>query len=200
MAAAFAVPTACSGDGGGPGGDDVVDPQCGDEWDCELETRQYDYNAALRIAALRLTGDLPTMTEINEISATSDLAIQKQLYEARLADYVGRPTFARQMFYFWRDTFKMGNDTPGAPAAPELDFAPALAAQLTASNGNYMNLFTQASANCPTIDEGTGVFTPGECLPAGPQAGVLGNPGAMKQFFGNFAFRASSGSRRPSTA
>src|SRR5215210_5198079 len=91
MAAALAVP-ACSGDGGGGGtGDDVVTPQCGDEWDCELDTREYDYNSALRIAALRLTGDLPSMTEINEISQTTDLAVQKTLYEARVREYIERP-------------------------------------------------------------------------------------------------------------
>jgi hypothetical protein len=183
MAAAIAVPTACNGgDGGGGGGDDVVDPTCGDEWDCELETRQYDYNAALRIAALRLTGDLPSLTEINEISATTDLAVQKTLYEARLREYIERPTFARQMFYFWRDTFRMGDTA-------ELDTAPALAAQLSATNGSYMSLLTQATGNCPSFDETTSVFTPGECPGTGPQAGVLGNPAAMRHFFGNYAFR-----------
>jgi hypothetical protein len=182
MAAALAVP-ACSGDGGGGGpGDDVVNPPCGDEWDCELETREYDYNAALRIAALRLTGDLPSMTEINEISATPDLAVQKTLYEARVREYIERPTFTRQMFYFWRDTFKMG-DTPG------LDTAPALAAQLTKDNGSYMALLTQPSGNCPTYDDVGNVFTPGECTGTGPNSGVLGNPNVMQHFFSNFAFR-----------
>jgi hypothetical protein len=183
MAAALAVPTAsCTGNGGDKTGDDVVDPTCGDEWDCELGTREYDYNAALRIAALRLTGDLPTMTEINEISATPDLAIQKTLYEARIREYIERPTFTRQMFYFWRDTFKMGD-------TPDLDTAPALAAQLTRDNGSYMNLLTQSTANCPTYDEGTNVFTPAECPGTGPNAGVLGNPAVMKHYFSNFGFR-----------
>lgn len=189
MAAALAVP-ACSGSGGGGGGDDVTtctdpnDPACttGDEWDQQLATREYDYNAALRIAALRLTGDLPTITEINEIAAPADLTVKKGLYEARVKEYIERPTFAKMMFYFWRDTFKIGDTA-------EFDTAPALAAQLTKDNGSYMSLLTSPANNCPTLDEGTGVFTPAECTGNGPKAGVLGNPGVMKQFFSNFGFR-----------
>jgi hypothetical protein len=183
MAAAFAVPAACGSD---PTitGDDVVgdDDGSGDEWDQELAKREFDYNAALRIAALRLTGDLPSMTEINEIATPTDLGAKKAAYEARVTEYMTRPTFARQMFLFWRDTFKLGETA-------ETDTAPALAAQLSVENGSYMNLFTQNANNCPTIDQATGVFTPAECPGNAPKAGVLSNPGAMKQFFGNLAFR-----------
>ncbi len=191
MAAALAVPSACGGgDGGGGGGDDTtcdpaVDPTCtttGDEWDDLLNMREYDYNAALRIAALRLTGDLPTASEINEIATPTDLAVKKSLYEARIRDYVERPTFARQMFYFWRDTFKMGETAA-------LDTAPTLAARLSATNGDYRLLLTQATNNCPTFNEQTSVFTDGECTNGGPQAGVLANPGMLSHYFGNFAFR-----------
>ena len=65
-ATCFAVP-ACSSDST-PTGDDTgsgSDTPPKDEWDQILDARVYDYNAALRIAALRLTGDLPTMDEIN---------------------------------------------------------------------------------------------------------------------------------------
>ncbi len=184
MIAAFAVPAACSG-GDGKGDDDDTpgdDDGSTDPFDQILEQREYDYNAALRIASLRLTGDLPTMAEINEIATPTDLTVKKSLYEARIQEYMSRPTFARQMFYFWRDTFKMGE-------TPEMDTAPALAAQLSAENGSYMNLLTQSANNCPTFDENAGTFTPAECTGNGPKAGVLGNPAAMKQFFGNFAFR-----------
>ncbi len=37
--------------------------------------------------------------------------------------YMGTPDFARQMFFFWRDTFKMGETAM-------LDTAPAFAARL----------------------------------------------------------------------
>jgi len=185
LVAALAVPaTACSGGDGSSGDDDDVgdDDGSADPFDQILEQREYDYNAALRIASLRLTGDLPTIAEINEISAPTDLTVKKSLYEARVTEYMTRPTFASQMYYFWRDTFKMGD-------TPELDTAPALAAQLSTDNGNYMNLLTQAANNCPTFVENTGVFTPAECVGNAPKAGVLTNPGAMKTYFGNFAFR-----------
>src|SRR5690242_10446714 len=118
-ATSFAVP-ACSsdptttGDDTGPGsGSDVT----GDEWDQLLGKRVYDYNAALKIAALRLTGDLPTMDEINQVKNGADDAAKKVAYDALITNYMARPAFAKQMFYFWRDTFKMG-DTAEMDAAP----------------------------------------------------------------------------------
>src|ERR1051325_11380380 len=69
------------------------------------------------------------------------------------------------------------------------DTAPALAAMLSVQNGSYMNLLTQGSANCPTFDENAGTFAAAECNNNGPKAGVLTNPGVMKQFYSNFAFR-----------
>src|SRR6185295_8521648 len=103
-------------------------------------------------------------------------------YEGLIKKYMATDDFKRQMFYFWRDSFKQGED-------PLLDTAPALAAQLSVENGSYMNLFTQASGNCPTFDETAGTFTAAECGNGGPKAGVLTNPGVHKQFFSNFAFR-----------
>jgi hypothetical protein len=180
LLAALAVP-ACGGDTKptDTGDDDTM----GDEWDQQLAQREYDYSAALKIAALRLTGELPTMTEMNTISVPTDIGAKKAAYETLVTDYMGRPTFARQMFFFWRDTFRLGETA-------ELDTAPALAAQLSSDpNGSYMSLLTQAANNCPTLDTTTGVFTPAECTGNGPKAGVLSNPGVMKQFYSNFAFR-----------
>src|SRR5687768_10979034 len=131
LATALAVP-ACSSDPSTGGddmpGDDTPGPE--DEWDEALKQREYDYNAALRIAALRLTGDLPTMTEILSVAQAPDLASKKVAYEALVTDFMNRPTFARQMFFFWRDTFKMGETA-------EMDFAPAFAAQLSVENRSY---------------------------------------------------------------
>lgn len=181
-ATSFAVP-ACSSDSTTPGvdepGTDAGVP--GDEWDQLLETREVDFNAALRIAALRLTGDLPTMAEITRV-ATAPEEGKRAEYEAILRDYLERPSFARQMFYFWRDTFKMGESA-------ELDRAPAFAAQLTVENRSYLELFTASENTCPTFDEGTSTFTPASCPGNAPTTGVLTDPGAMKHYFGNFAFR-----------
>lgn len=187
----FAATTvvACVGqpdDPGTGGGDDTMGSGSGsnpvDEWDTLLGERVVDYPAALRIAALRLTGDLPTMEETNTVASAVDDAAKKTAYETLVRAYIERPTFARQMFYFWRDTFKMGGTA-------EYDTAPAFAAQLAAENRSYMELFTASTNNCPTIAEATGVFTPATCPGTGPQAGVIANPGAMKLYNGNFAFR-----------
>jgi hypothetical protein len=97
---------------------------------------------------------------------------------------MGRPEFAKQMFLFWRDTFKMGETAM-------LDTAPAFATNLAVSNGSYMDLFTAGSANCPTFDLNTGTVTAAECANGGPKAGILTNPGVMAQYFGNLAFRRS---------
>ncbi len=184
-ATSFAVP-ACTGEDPGPngGGDDTGSGSgsSGDEWDQLLGTREYDYNAALKIAALRLTGDLPTMDEIVGIQNAPDLAAKKAAYEARITDYMGRPTFTRQMVSFWRDTFKMGETA-------EMDAAPAFAAQLAVQNRSYLELFTATTGNCPTVNGALDTITTANCAGTGPQAGVITNPGAMKQYFSNFAFR-----------
>jgi len=191
-ATSFAVP-ACSNDVTGNGGDDGSGSGSGsgsgagsgsavDEFGQVLASRVIDYSAALRIASLRLNGALPTMTEIKQVSGAADDAAKKTAYEALIRDYMSRPAFARQMFGFWQDTFKIG----GTAA---FDTAPAFAAKLSVDNGAYTDLFTKASANCPTFNASTGVFTDAECANGGPKAGVLTNPGVMAQFFSNLAFR-----------
>lgn len=162
--------------------DTTTDAPVLDEWDEALTERERDYGAALRAAALRLTGDLPTVTEINTIATAPDEPAKKAAYEALVTDYLNRPAFARQMVAFWRDTFKMGGTLA-------LDTAPVFAAQLAVTNGNYMELFTRASNNCPSFNATDGTFAPGECMNGGAQVGVLSNPGMLSHFAGNFAFR-----------
>jgi hypothetical protein len=198
-ATSFAVP-ACSSDvtpsgdddgsGSGPGSGSGSNQGSGsgsaNTWDTILANRVTDYNAALKIAALRLTGSLPSMTEINEIaSATGDA--QKTAYATRITDYLSRPAFANQMFLFWRDTFKTGGKT--AAFDPVADTAPAFAAELAVNNGDYRDMLTKATGNCPTFAPATGTFTDANCANGGPAAGVLTNPGLQKQFFSNLAMR-----------
>jgi hypothetical protein len=198
-ATSFAVP-ACSSDVTPSGGDDGSGQGSNtgsgsnqgsgsgsaDQWDTILANRMLDYNAALKIAALRLTGSLPSMTEINEVASTTGDA-QKAAYENRIKEYMTRPAFANQMFLFWRNTLKTG----GATAAfdPVNDTAAAFAAEIAFTNGSYMDMFTKASANCTTFAPATGTFTDAECTNGGPKAGLLTNPGLMKQFFSNLAMR-----------
>jgi hypothetical protein len=182
LLATLAIP-ACSSDSSTTDGTMGDDQQgSGDEWDQELAKREYDYNAALRIAALRLTGDLPTMAEIQQVANAPDNAAKKAAYEGLVTQYMSRPTFARQMFFLWRDIFKMGETA-------EMDFAPAFAAQVSVENRDYRELLTATTGTCPTVDITAGTFTAGDCTGAGPRAGVLTDTGAMKQYFSNLAFR-----------
>ena len=177
--------TACGGgitpgdDDGVTGDDDGTSP--GDEWDQALGEREYDYSAALRIAALRLTGELPTLVEIKAVGDAPD-AQKKSVYESLVRGYLDDPRFARQMFHFWQDTLKVGDD-------PELDTAAAFAAMVTVQGRPYTDLFTATTGTCATFDEGTGVFTPADCQNNAPTAGLLTHPGVMRQFFSNMAFR-----------
>ena len=183
LAAALVAVPACGNDIGGTG-DTGSGTGTGaqDELDQILASRTIDYSAALRIAALRLIGDLPTMIEINSIAKAPSYASKQAAYQALITDYLSRPAFARQMVLYWRDTFRTG----GAAA---LDTAPAFAAKLMVDNASYMDLFTKPSANCPTFDPMTGTFSDAECMNGGPRAGVLTNPGLMAQLFSNLAFR-----------
>lgn len=199
FAAALAAPACSTGDSGDPGtgtggtcGDGVCqtgesEASCptdctaaGDQWDQQLQSRTTDYNAALRIASLRLNGKLPTMADIAAVSGAPSDAAKKTAYVALVNQYIAAPEFKTQVLSFWRDTFKQGG-------SPVLDTAPVFAAKLSVENGSYMDLFTASSGNCPTFD-GTN-FTAAECANGGPKAGVLTDPGVMAQFYSNFAFR-----------
>ncbi len=182
----MAMAPGCGGDADDSGLADVDDSQpddpstTTDEWTALLAMRTVDYSAALRIAALRLTGQLPTLAEIKFVADAVD---QKAAYEALIAQYLQDPRFAGQMLDFWRDTFKMGG-------SPLLDSAPAFAAQLVVENRPMTELFTATVGTCPSFDPATGSFAAGDCgngVPA--HAGVLSNPGVQAHFFSNMAFR-----------
>jgi len=184
--AAFAMAAAAACGGGvEPTGDDVTGDDTvdtGDEWDDRLEEREVDYNAALRIAALRLTGDLPTLVEIKAVADSPDEA-KADVYASILRGYLDDPRFARQMFAFWQDTLKMGDD-------PELDSAAAFAAQVTVEGRPYTDLLTAATGTCPTYDMGAGTFTAADCQNGVTvHAGLISHPGTQRQFFSNMAFR-----------
>src|SRR5690606_274521 len=119
------------------------------EWDDLLAEREVDYSTALRKAALRLTGNVPTLAEIKFLE---DAADQKAVYEGMVEAYIygadGEtvdPRFARQMVAFWQHTFKMGGTAM-------LDTAPVFAAQLVVEDRPYTELFTAQTGTCPTFD------------------------------------------------
>ncbi len=187
LLAAFALAgVAACGSGVDPvgddtGGDDDPDPT-GDEWDQLLDGRTVDYSAALRIAALRLTGELPRLVEIKAVGDAP--AEQKQaVYESLVRGYLDDPRLTRSMIAWWKDTLKMGDSAM-------LDSAAFFAAQLTIEGRPYTELLTAATGTCPTYDAGTGVFTPADCDNGVPiAAGLLTHPGMNSHFFSNMAFR-----------
>lgn len=149
------------------------------EWDENLAEREIDYGQALRTAALKLTGDLPTLAEIKFVA---DAADQKAAYEAMIDAYLEDPRFAVMVRRFFRDTFKMGGG--------DLDGAPTFAAQLVVEGRSALELLTATSGTCPTLDTATGVFTAADCDSGAPtKAGILTNPDVQRQFFSNMAFR-----------
>lgn len=172
----FALLTACVPEAPPPG-----PPH--DEWDDKLAERQVDYNAALRIAALRLTGELPTLVEIDAVANAPDPAAQQAAYEEQIRRYMGHPRFARQMFRYAQDMLKMGDD-------PRLDSAAAFVAQVIVMNRPYLDVLTATSGTCPSFDPAKGTFTAGQCTNGAPAtSGLLTHPGMQAHFFGNLAFR-----------
>jgi len=180
-----ALLAACTGSSGGSAGDgaDAGAAEERDEWDDRLDEREVDYSAALRIAALRLTGELPSLAEIQGLAQAGDLATQAEVYRATVEGYLASPLFTRQMVQLWRDVFKTGG-------SPELDSAAVFAAQLVIEERPYTELFTAQSGTCPGYDPATGAIAAADCQNGVPvHAGVLTNPGAMAQFYSNLAFR-----------
>lgn len=60
-----------------------------------------DYMMALRSAAIKLTGNYPNLTEIQELQNSPN---QPMTYAARIDDYLSRPSFAQMQVSFWRNT------------------------------------------------------------------------------------------------
>ncbi|HEY8146993.1 MAG TPA: hypothetical protein VIG06_30140 [Kofleriaceae bacterium] len=180
-----AAASACGGSGGGSpaGGADAGAGEERDEWDDRLDEREVDYNAALRIAALRLTGELPSLAEIDAVAQAGGLSAQAEVYRSLVAGYLENPLFTRQMVQLWRDVFKAGG-------TPELDSAAAFAAELVIEDRPYTELFTATSGTCPTFDPGPNAIAAADCQNGVPvHAGVLSNPGVMAHFYSNLAFR-----------
>jgi hypothetical protein len=150
------------------------------EWDLLLESRVVDYNAALRIASLRLTGELPTLAQVKFVADAGD---QKSAYEALVGAYLEDVAFSRQMISFWQDTFRMGGTA-------ELESAPVFAAQLVVEDRSYNELLLTTTGTCPTYDAETNTFVPADCANNVPvHAGVLSHPGMNAHFTSNMAFR-----------
>lgn len=144
-----------------------------------------NYEQALRSAAIKLTGNYPTFTEINTVRNASD---QKAAYETLVDDYMSRPTFASQMLDFWRDQFKMGGTQTINGMNVMMDYAPAYAASLVVQEKPFKDILTATTGTCQTLNAANGTFTPATC-PNTQTVGVLTDAGVQAQFFSNMAFR-----------
>jgi len=66
-----------------------------------LNDSNVDYMMALRSAALKLTGNYPTFSEISELRGAPD---QAATYAARIDAYLASAAFSREQISFWRNT------------------------------------------------------------------------------------------------
>lgn len=175
---------ACSGGaqpGGIPGAGDptVADPQ--------PVVTTIDYEQALRSAAVKLTGNYPSMAEIKKIRDAGE-ADRPMLYGQIIDEYLGRPSFAAAMLDFFRDTFKMGGQDMRGGQTVNLDYAPAYATMLVVKEMPFSQLVTATTGTCQTLDEKTGNFTAVNC-PNQSAVGILTDAGVQAQFFSAMAFR-----------
>lgn len=173
-----------TGTGTGTGDNGATTPKP----DPNLAARQIDYGQALRTAAVKLVGALPTL---DEQAAVTDAAS----YAAQIDKYLADPRFALQMKAYFSDMFHMGGTlktTVGQnQVTVSLDTAPTYAAELVVKDQPITNLFTATTNTCPTLSADGATFTDAPCAAANglKTAGVLTDPGAMAQFYSNMAFR-----------
>lgn len=153
-----------------------------------------DFGLALRTAAIKLTGDLPTMADIralqravqagatdgsdNDPAALYGKIVHRYIYDSPAS-------FNRQMVQFWRNQFRMGGtlkalfaDKPDTgddtnKRMVSLETAPTFAARLVADEADMRKLFTQDKNACPSFDPQSGKFTDGNCSVDG---GGFGTP------------------------
>lgn len=143
-----------------------------------LDDRTLDYGEALRTASLKLTRSLPSLAMIRRVQKAAD---QKLEYEAAVDEMLEDPRFRSRMVKFWRDTMRQGG-------SDLMDHSPVLAARISVDGSPFTDVFTATQNTCPTFSNGD--FVDGECENAvETHAGVLTNPGSMKQFYSNMAFR-----------
>src|SRR5579871_2860607 len=154
----------------------------------QLGQRQVNYNLALRTAAIKLVGDLPTLDEQHAVLVAGN---QKMQYEKQIDAYLADPRFNEQLIGYFRNTFKMGGSLPvGNNMAVSLETAPTFAAEVVAQNRPFGDVWPASNNTCPTYDSQSGQFTDAGCGNGAPStAGVLTDPGVQAQFVSNMAFR-----------
>jgi hypothetical protein len=175
------------GAGGGQTGGGTPTPAPPAE-DPNLAARTVDYGQALRTAALKLIGVLPTL---DEQAGVKDAAT----YSAQIDKYLADTRFPAKLQSYFQDMMKMGGQISVRSGQNtvnvSLDTAPTFATELVVNDRPFTDLFTATTNTCPTLDPNAGTFTDASCPVANglTTSGVLTDPGAMAQFYSNMAFR-----------
>src|SRR5262249_27590508 len=146
-----------------------------------LAAREVNLGMALRSAALKLIGDLPTLAEQDTVIRATD---PRHAYEHQIDKCLADPRFAGQLLALHTNALKTG----AAPPAtwPSRETAPVSAAMVVINDRPYTDIFTATGKTCPTLDAKTGAFTDGDCNNGVPvTAGVLTDPGVQSQFVSN---------------
>jgi hypothetical protein len=169
------------GGGGGAGGGAALGP----------DTRIVSYTDAFRSASFKIVGDAPTLAQMYALTTATD---PQTTYEGMIDTLLADPRFGAVMVEFWQNAFRMRDDG----AMPNQNAAPNYAAELTVNNGSIFDLLTQTdpTKTCPSFDATTATFTDGTCPNAASlmtnnltPVGILTDPGVMKLYYGNLAFR-----------
>jgi len=175
-----------------------------DYYQQRLDARVTDYGQALRMASLKVRGNVPSLAEIRELMGAPSRVLKyreliKRMLDGKVKVAGGAlqddPRFKKQVLSFWRNTLRMG--PPGNPAfgIADQDAAPTMAAMVTVSDTLPLGaMFTQPSDRCFSMDA-AGTFTSVACTcssgvdgsgdPTGStacydansvNAGIIGNP------------------------
>ncbi len=163
----------------------------------ELDERDLDYNQALKVASLKIVGNLPTLDQIYEL-ANEPEATRADKYAELVDEMMNDDRFERRMIAYWRNVFKQygdgvpidddDNDATPPVAVPSRETAPVFAARMVVEGRPFTDLMLASADTCPTYDEVTGTFVSGDCA-NGVTVGVLSDPGTQSLFWGNLAFR-----------
>jgi hypothetical protein len=187
-----------------------------DYYQQRLNNRVADYGLALRMASLKVRGNVPSLAEIRELNKATDKPAKyreliRRFLDAKVKDAQGTlvadTRVHRTVRAFWMNTFKMGTPVNPALGSVSQDSVANLATEVALSDVRpFTDLFTSDSGQCTSMNSGTGEFTTSTCMCSdgnvasgasvscyatgeAPAAGIVGNPGFMAMHYSGMAFR-----------
>jgi hypothetical protein len=208
LAGLFTVAACGSGSnqdlGGGSGSSDPNQQPTTDNSTAAQAVCKPDYGAAMRTASLSLTGQLPDWGSLKALldAEAAGADAQKAVYEGWLDKALASKEFAVEQVRFFLNMFATGNSAGmkvkqnndgTTPYMADRNCAANYAASLVVGDQPYTYLFQSETGTCPSFNETTGQFTPGNVLDAAgapvKMVGILNDPGIMVNYASNMAFR-----------